>query len=286
MEHDPHHESNPDSIEMPAPSSWPMVLAFGLTLLLAGLVTHVVVSIVGIIVTISAAIGWWRDVIPQEAHEQIPIGIPSWQPQPVRTTGRSVAQLHAGEDHHRMRIPETIHPYSAGVWGGLAGGTAMAGLACLYGLIAQGSIWYPINLMAGAVIPSIGEESLKQLQTFDAVALAVGFVAHGVVSILVGVLYAVILPMFPKRAALWGGIIAPLLWTGLVAATLDFVNPALNSRISWPWFIACQLGFGLVGGFVVARSTQIHTMQSWSFAERVWVDAPGMRPPRDNEEEQ
>jgi hypothetical protein len=30
------------------------------------------------------------------------------------------------------------------------------------------------------------------------------------------------------------------------------VNPALNARISWPWFIASQLGFGLFGGYVAA----------------------------------
>jgi len=34
---------------------------------------------------------------------------------------------------------------SAGVKGGLAGGVAMAVLACTYGLLKMGSIWYPIN---------------------------------------------------------------------------------------------------------------------------------------------
>jgi len=62
-----------------------------------------------------------------------------------------------------------------------------------------------------------------------------------------------------------------------VATTLDIVNPAMNARISWPWFVACQLGFGLVGGFVIARSTSISTMQSWSLAERAFLEAP----PRD-----
>jgi hypothetical protein len=51
----------------------------------------------------------------------------------------------------------------------------------------------------------------------------------------------------------------------------------MNARISWPWFVACQLGFGLVGGFVIARSTSIATMQSWSLAERAFLEAP----PRD-----
>ena len=37
---------------------------------------------------------------------------------------------------------------------------------------------------------------------------------------------------------------------------------------------ACQLGFGLVGGFVIARSTSISTMQAWSLAERAFLEAP------------
>ena len=34
-------------IQLPAPTFWPMVLAFGITLLLAGIVTHWAVSVVG-----------------------------------------------------------------------------------------------------------------------------------------------------------------------------------------------------------------------------------------------
>ena len=71
----------------------------------------------------------------------------------------------------------------------------------------------------------------------------------------------------------------PLFWSGLIATLLDLVNPALNERVSWPWFVACQLAFGLVGGFVIAQSTQIGTMQSWGFAERAFIKAPGVVPP-------
>jgi hypothetical protein len=150
----------------------------------------------------------------------------------------------------------------------------MAGLACLYGLIAEHSIWYPINLLAGVVIPDLGNASLEQLRAFNGLAFVAAFVGHGVISVLVGVVYAVMLPMFPKYAPFWAGILMPLFWSGLVATTLDIVNPAMNARISWPWFVACQLGFGLVGGFVIARSTSIATMQSWSLAERAFLEAP------------
>ena len=80
---------------------------------------------------------------------------------------------------------------------------------------------------------------------------------------LVGLLYAVILPMLPRRHMLWGGLIAPLLWTGLFWAVLGVVNPGLNARIDWTWFIVSQIAFGLAGGFVVSRAQPVATMQTW-----------------------
>lgn len=276
--------SESSHIQMPAPTFWPMVFAFGVTLIFAGLVTNYVIGIVGIIIGVRAAIGWWRDVIPIEEHEEVPID-PALRPAPIMMEARSVVRLKAGEGKHRVRIPEKIHPYSAGLWGGLAGGAVMAGLACLYGVIAQHSIWYPINLMAGAVIPDLGNATTEQLRAFNGLAFFAALVGHGVISILVGVVYAVMLPMFPKYAPFWAGILVPLFWTGLVATALNILNPAMVGRISWPWFIVCQLGFGLVGGYVIARSTMIHTMQSWDLSERAFLEAPGIKPPREEDHE-
>src|SRR5260370_42242874 len=58
-------------IEMPAPTAWPIVLAFGLTLLFAGLVTSSSVSLLGTILAVSGCIGWFRDVLPHERHEAV-----------------------------------------------------------------------------------------------------------------------------------------------------------------------------------------------------------------------
>jgi hypothetical protein len=65
----------------------------------------------------------------------------------------------------------------------------------------------------------------------------------------------------------------------LVASSLELINPLLNSRINWPWFVVCQLGFGLVGGFVVARSQRIDTMQTWPLAQRIALEGGGVEPP-------
>jgi hypothetical protein len=267
------HSDDRTQIQLPAPTFWPMVLAFGITLIMAGIVTHWAVSVVGFVIAARAAFGWWGTVIPHEDHESVAIDMLR-HPSPICVGERSVVKLKLGEGGHRVRVPEEIHPYSAGLWGGLAGGAVMAALACIYGLVAQHSIWYPINLLSGVVIPDLGNESIEYLRKFHALAFAAAFVGHGIISILVGVLYAVMLPMFPKYAPFWAGILMPVIWSVLVATTLDILNPAMNSRISWPWFVVCQLGFGLVGGYIIARSTHIRTMQTWTLAERAFLETP------------
>jgi hypothetical protein len=58
---------------MPAPTYWPMVLAFGLALLFAGMLTHYLVGVTGLLISLRGAVGWWSDVIPAERHELVPV---------------------------------------------------------------------------------------------------------------------------------------------------------------------------------------------------------------------
>ena len=62
-------ERTPGMIELPAPTVWPMITALGITLLCAGLVTHVAVSAVGLFLALRGAVGWFREVLPVEKHE-------------------------------------------------------------------------------------------------------------------------------------------------------------------------------------------------------------------------
>jgi len=62
------------------------------------------------------------------------------------------------------------------------------------------------------------------------------------------------------------------MWTGLIAATLGIINPALNERIEWSWFTASQVAFGVVAGLVVARSARIATFQHAPFRERARLE--------------
>ena len=274
MANQPDQEHPARTIEVPASTPWPFVTAFGLALLFAGLVTSIAVSAVGIGVILSGAIGWFRDVFPVSRFEFVELERPA--PIVARST-RRVDHLLPGAKGHRVYIPVEVHPYTAGLLGGIIGGVGMAIIACLYGLIAQGSFWYPINLLAAAAIPSLANAGVAELNTFHFTGFVVALITHGGISLLVGLLYAAILPMMPSRfTAFWGSFLAPVLWTALVASMLKLINPALNSRIAWGWFIASQVAFGLITGYVVAHSKTIETAQSWPLAARVGLEAPGL----------
>jgi hypothetical protein len=270
---------SPEPIHLPAPSVWPMITAFGLTLLFAGLVTHAAVSIVGLVLAVRAAAGWWTDVLPLERHHEITISARDAWPH-IPASPRQVEYLTAGEESHRVRIPAEIHPYSSGLKGGAVGAIAMAIVAVAYGLIRHRSLWYVVNLLAAGVVPSLAAADVDQLRAFSSVGLAVGIVMHAVISGLVGLLYAVLLPMFPRRAGVWSGLVTPVLWSGLIKASLDVVNPTLNTHIDWTWFVASQIAFGLACGFVVAHTASIETMQTWSWENRAGLEGrrgPGER---------
>jgi hypothetical protein len=278
------NEQAPGNITLPAPTAWPFVTAFGLALLAAGLVTQAVISVVGLILAVRGAVGWFRDVLPVEQHKLVRVRPLAQRARAITPAPRAVEQLKPGVAGHRVRIPAEIHPYSSGIKGGIVGGIAMAVVACVYGVIAYRSIWYPINLLAAAAVPFLAQADLAQLTAFNSAGFIVALISHGVFSILVGLLFAVLLPMLPsRRAAFWGSLISPLMWSGLIWATLRFINPALNARIDWIWFIASQIAFGLTTGYVVHHSKMVETLQTWPLAARAGIEAPGVIPEREEE---
>ena len=152
-------------------------------------------------------------------------------------------------------------------------------MACIYGLLKAGSIWYPINLLA-AVIYAAALQVEEQLYAFHAGSFAIAVVLHGLVSTLVGLLYGAMLPMLPRRPILLGGLIGPVLWTGLLYSILGLLNPLLQAHIDWFWFIASQVAFGLVAGLVVVRQLRVTTRENLSFVLRAGIEAPGTMAPR------
>jgi len=267
----------PREIEVPASTAWPLVLTFGFTLLFAGLVTSVSVSILGAVLSVAGCVGWFREVFPHQREEAVPVAPEDFQ---VTTARRVVERVPVAAEQLRAWLPVHTYPISAGVKGGLAGSVAMAVLACGYGLLKAGSIWYPINLLAAVVYAESLRLGPAQLNAFHADAFAIALVLHGLVSTLVGVLYGAMLPMFAHRPIVLGGLIAPVLWSGMLYSSLGLLNPLLESHIDWVWFIASQMAFGIVAGIVVVRQSRMPTRENLSFALRAGIEAPGIIPPR------
>src|SRR5215475_8957418 len=267
-------------IEVPAPTAWPFVLAFGCTLLFAGLVTSASVSLLGAVLSLAGCIGWFREVLPHEHEQSVPV-----VSEDIRiTTERRVVERVLVPAYQRAWLPIHTYPVSAGLKGGLAGSVAMAFLACLYGLLKAESIWYPINLLAASVYAQSLKLESAQLYSFHADSFAIALGLHALVSTSVGLLYGAMLPMFPRRPIVLGGLIAPVLWSALLYSILGLLNPLLASHIDWPWFIASQVGFGIVAGLVVVRQSRMLTRENLSFAIRAGVEAPGMISPHGEEQ--
>ena len=273
--------STPGSVHLPAPTGWPIILAFGFTLLFAGLLTSMALSVLGAVLTVAGCVGWFLQVLPHEQHETVPVVAEDMK---VVTEHPEVARIEIAHELHRARLPIEVYPISAGIKGGLAGSVAMAASACLYGLISHGSIWYPINLLAAVVYADPMNVTTAQMEAFNIALLLVASVLHLVTSLLMGVLYGAMLPMFPRRPILLGGFIAPIMWTGLLYATLGIINPLMYARIDWRWFIASQIAFGVAAGLVVVRQQRVTTFQFLPFAARMGLEVPGMMDEKDKVE--
>jgi hypothetical protein len=274
MDSHEHGHSAEDGVHLPTPTTWPMMCAFSLTLMAAGLVTTLIVTVIGLIIGLISAVGWFRSVFPTPQHTLYPLAEADRRPAPVKVSPRTIGHLAYGQSSHRTRIPVEVHRYSSGILGGLVGGAVMAVLAMAYGLVVQHSIWYPINLMAAAGVPSLATANLATLREFSAAGLTVAVLSHLAFSILVGLLYTVLLPMLPPRLEwLFGGVMTPLIWTALIYPTFNLINPALAQRVDWGWFLVCQVSFGLAGGYVVFKSQKVETMQSWSMGQRMGLHA-------------
>jgi hypothetical protein len=271
----------PGEIESPAPTAWPIVLAFGFTLVFAGLLTSASVSVLGAVLAVAGCVGWFREVFPHEHEEVVPV-VP--EDLSVATQRRVVERLPVAAEQLRAWLPLETYPISAGVKGGLAGSVAMAVLACAYGVLKAGSIWYPINLLAAAAYAQSLKLGPAQLNSFHADSFAIALVLHGLVSTLVGLLYGAMLPMFARRPIVLGGLIAPVLWSGLLYSIMGILNPVLGSHIDWAWFMASQFAFGIVAGLVVMRQSRVRTRENLPFALRAGIEAPGLMAPHENGE--
>src|SRR5258708_39968062 len=120
----------PVEIEVPASTAWPIVLAFGFTLMFAGLLTSVSVSVLGFVLGVAGCVGWFREVLPHEHEETVPV-----VPEEIylTTERRIVERLPVPTHQLRAWLPVRTYPISSGVKGGVAGNMSLSffSLPCL-----------------------------------------------------------------------------------------------------------------------------------------------------------
>jgi len=281
MSAEPQSDHGKGGVVMPAPTAWPFAMAVGSALILFGLLTSAAVSVLGAIVAVFGAVGWFREVLPRE-HEEL-VAVLAEEPVPVRPPV-TVERLEVAKQVPRAYLPLKTYPVSAGVKGGLAGGVVMAVLAMLYGVVAYHSVWYPINLLAGSLYSPSSMPPMDAFLHFNFGWFLFALAMHITMCLLVGLLYGAMLPLLPRSPILLGGIIGPLLWTGLLYQIIGYVNPLLDERINWWWFAVSQAGFGIVAGLVVTRQNKVLTAENIPLAMRAGIEAPGIMEERDGED--
>jgi len=274
------NELRPGTVHLPAPTAWPFLMALGLTLVGLSLLTSIWMIWLGLLLFIISAVGWFRDVLPHEAHEDVPVleeffsFIPTYE---------KVARIQVNETH-RAQLPLRTFPVSSGIKGGIAGGIAMVIPAEIYGIVRYHSIWYVVNLLGGAGVGTWTNPTVEQMSHFRLSAFITANIIQGATTLLVGILYGAMLPIWPRRPILLGGILAPIAWTGLLYSVLDLVNPFFAEHIDWWSFAASQVLFGLVAGYVVSRSGNLKELRQVPLSMRLGVEAPGLFPPHDRDD--
>jgi hypothetical protein len=249
----PEGPAGPDAVEMPRPTAAPLVLALGLTLLAAGVALGLAFAVAGAVLLVVGLGTWIGHLLPGRGHVHEPLAEPERRPRAVAGAPGGVEQLRPGMPGYRLRLPQDVRPTSAGLKGGLVGGVVMPVPALLWGLISGHGVWYPVNLLAGMVLPGVGQMSVEDLMEFNASLLLVALVIHVMMSAVIGLAYGVLMPTLPEvpRPIAWGGLLAPVLWTGVSYVAMQIVNPALSGKVNWPWFVVSQFVFGITMPAVV-----------------------------------
>lgn len=158
-----------------------------------------------------------------------------------------------------MESEAKLGSVASGAVGGLCGGLLMPLPALIWSVSSGHGIWYPANLLAAMVRRGMDKLPVEELMRFNADWLGTAIVIHVAASIVFGLAYGIVLPKLPsiRGPFVWGGLLMPILWTAASFGLMGVVNPALQVRVNWPWFIASQFVFGLVAAIAIVRAEEI-----------------------------
>jgi hypothetical protein len=179
----------------------------------------------------------------------------------------------ANQPSERVAVPEYVYPYRAGVVGGLLGGAVLAIVALIAAPLIGRSIWFPLNVAASAFVPDLQGASLATLNTFMLDTFIVGIIIHLVLSIAIGLAFALLLPTLPGPPLVWSVVIGAIMWAVALFLALPVLNPMMGEMVN-----------PLMGGvveplsFIIANIAYTVTLGWWvSRYEKVRVGGP--KPP-------
>ena len=204
------------------------------------------------------------------AHEEVPV---LDLPVAIVTSRALVERLRLGPEHRKTcpSKPSSHH----GIKGGIAGGIAMIFPALIYGLIGSTASGTR-SICWRRRLSSVGASQQSDIAAFHWQGLLMAIVIHVVTSVLVGLLYGAMLPMLPRYPILLGGILAPVLWTGILLFFLGIINPVLDPRIAWTGSWSRRSPSASSPASSSTRQRTIPTVQSMPFVVRLGIEAAGM----------
>ena len=97
--HNDQEHGGVDTVHLPSPTAWPVVLALGIALLCTGLVTNIFIGLLGLLLAVCSNVGWFLEVFPLEHHVDVPVEFEEVQMVSSRT---SIERLPAGPMHRKM----------------------------------------------------------------------------------------------------------------------------------------------------------------------------------------
>ena len=128
------------------------------------------------------------------------------------------------------------------------GGLVMPIPALAYGVLSGHGIWFP-DQPAGRHRRSRHQRRAASLSSssFSSVRSIVAIVIHATFSVTFGLLFGVVsptLPPIPGGPVIAGGVLMPLLWSGLCHGFMGIINPPLQRHVDWFWFVVSQVVYG------------------------------------------
>src|SRR5919109_201864 len=170
-----------------------------------------------------------------------------------------VANSRVGTEQQEDKnvVPAEVYPYSAGLVGGFLGGLAMALVAALTGLLMGKGPWFPLNLVGATVVRQLQGVPDEVLQQFDFTALAIGFVLHIQLSLLIGLLFTLLMPALPGPPLAWSVVLGPAMWFWAQFVFVPVLNPRMSEALSTPSFFLAHMAYALVLGWSIWRTPKI-----------------------------